>query len=298
MRSLFGTILLLCPLLAFSGQIEAKEKRVLKAPPSIAAPNLLPPTNKWKLVWADDFDKPGAPDAKKWKYQIGGHGWGNKELQYYTSRKDNVRVENGNLIIEARKEVYKGMQYTSARLNSKGEFKYGRIEVRAKLPRGRGTWPAAWMMPAKNGKYSKKNWPDNGEIDIMEHVGFDQGVVHGSFHTKNWNWIIGTQKTKKIDVLDCSSAFHIYALEWTKDEMHLFVDDKDYYSYKNPHTDWKDWPFDQPFYVLLNIAVGGAWGGEQGVDETIFPQRMVIDFVRAYKAVEPLPSPALATADE
>jgi licheninase len=305
MRNLFGRALPLSLLLALSlpshshspGTKLIEKKAAQK--PAAAIPNkeVLPPKTRWKMVWSDEFDKPGRPDPKKWKFQTGGTGWGNKELQYYTDRSDNARVEKGNLVIEARKEVYKGMAYTSARLNSNGKgWTYGRFEIRAKVPRGRGTWPAIWMMPVGNGKYSKKNWPDNGEIDIMEHVGFDQGVIHGSFHTKNWNWIINTQKTKKIDVLDCSSEFHTYALEWTKDELRLFVDAKDYYSYKNPHTNWKDWPFNQPFYLILNIAVGGSWGGEQGVDDTIFPERMFIDYVRAYKQVQSPVAAALTTA--
>lgn len=309
MRKMFGQAIVLGSLLVLSAPLHShspgtklatKPAERKPAATKVSNKEVLPPANKWKMVWSDEFDKPGQPDPKKWKFQTGGTGWGNKELQYYTDRSENARVEKGNLVIEARKEVYKGMEYTSARLNStgKGEFTYGRIEIRAKIPRGRGTWPAIWMMPVGNGKYSKKNWPDNGEIDIMEHVGFDQGVIHGSFHTKNWNWIINTQKTKKIDVLDCSSEYHTYALEWTKDELNLFVDSNSYYSYKNPHTNWKDWPFDQPFYLILNIAVGGSWGGEQGIDDTIFPERLFIDYVRLYKQVPPPMASTLANARE
>jgi len=150
----------------------------------------------WKLVWSDEFSRDGQPDPSKWSYDVGGHGWGNNELQYYAeSRLKNARVENGNLIIEAHKESVQGSQYSSARLvtKGKGEWTYGRIEVRAKLPSGRGTWPAIWMLASQN-SYGDGYWPDNGEIDIMEHVGFDPDVIHASVHTLAYNHTIGTQR--------------------------------------------------------------------------------------------------------
>jgi beta-glucanase (GH16 family) len=250
--------------------------------------------SKWELVWADEFDKAGPLDVKKWKVETGGHGWGNQELQHYTGSPENVRVEDGHLIIEAHKRRLENNPYTSARVNSLSNFTYGRFEVRAKLPRGRGTWPAIWMMPYGNGRYAGGQWPDNGEIDIMEHVGFDQGVVHASLHTKTYNWIIGTQKTGKIMVNDLSDEFHVYALEWTPERMDLFVDQQKYYSFTNPHQTSKEWPFDQPFYFILNVAVGGAWGGKQGVDDSIFPQRMTVDYVRAYRSVGAVDAPLAA----
>ncbi len=153
----------------------------------------------WRLVWSDEFDHRGLPDSSKWGYDVGGHGWGNKELQYYTERrKENARVEDGHLIIEARRDNSGGHEYTSARLVSKGkgDWTYGRFEVSAKLPSGRGTWPAIWMLPSLK-SYGNFGWPDNGEIDIMEHVGFDPDVVHGSAHTKAYYHSIGTQKDWK-----------------------------------------------------------------------------------------------------
>src|ERR1044071_3886031 len=138
---------------------------------------------KWKLVSKDEFNYTGLPDSTKWNYDVGGNGWGNNELEFYTEkRSENARVENGNLVIEARKESWQGLNYTSARLltKNKGDWQYGKIEVRARLPRGRGTWPAIWML----GSTTPLKWPDDGEIDIMEHVGFDQGVIHGTIHCK------------------------------------------------------------------------------------------------------------------
>lgn len=243
---------------------------------------------QWQLVWADEFEYSGLPDAKKWGYDVGGHGWGNKELQYYSSgRKENARVENGHLIIEARREALEGREYTSARLVSKGkgDWTYGRFEVRAKLPTGRGTWPAIWMLPSHK---DYGGWPEGGEIDIMEHVGFDPDVIHASAHTKSYHHSIGTQKTAKIKVANARTGFNTYAVEWTPEEIRAFVNDQHYFTFKNERltnhaSDHIQWPFDKPFHLLLNIAVGGTWGGQKGVDKTIWPQRMEIDYVRVYQ---------------
>ena len=243
---------------------------------------------EWRLVWSDEFDYNGLPDPKKWGYDVGGHGWGNKELQYYTeARKENARVENGKLIIEARKDAWEGHEYTSARLISKGkgDWTYGRIEVRAKLPSGNGTWPAIWMLPTGH-EYG--SWPSGGEIDIMEHVGFDPDVIHFSIHTKAYNHKINTQKTATIKVDDARSGFNVYTVEWTPEEIRGYVNEQKYFTFKNerltnPAADFQQWPFDKPFHLLLNIAVGGTWGGAKGVDETIWPQRMEIDYVRIYQ---------------
>ncbi len=235
-----------------------------------------------QLVWSDEFNQPGPPDPAKWGYNVGGHGWGNRELQYYTDADpDNARVEDGKLIVEARKEPFGDNAYTSARLVSrtKGEWTYGRVEARAKLPSGRGTWPAIWMLPTVD----KLKWPDDGEIDIMEYVGFDPGVVHGTVHTKAYNHSIGTQKGGQTPVPDASTAFHVYAIEWTPDRIDWFVDDKPYYSFANDKTGSKEtWPFNAPFHLIFNLAVGGNWGGQKGVDENIWPQRMEVDWVRVY----------------
>jgi beta-glucanase (GH16 family) len=249
---------------------------------------LIPSAREWKLVWADEFNYTGPPDATKWSYDVGGQGWGNKELQYYTERrKGNARVANGRLIIEARKERWEGCDYTSARLVSKGkgDWTYGRFEVRAKLPSGRGTWPAIWMLPTGP---AYGGWPDSGEIDITEHVGSDPDVVHTSVHTKSYNHSIATEKTAKIDLPTARTRFNVYAVEWTPEEIRGYVNKKHFFTFKNERltnsaADFRQWPFDKPFHLLLNIAVGGTWGGAHGVDDKIWPQRMEVDYVRVYQ---------------
>ena len=238
-----------------------------------------------KPFWADEFDKKGLPDAKKWGYDVGGSGWGNHELQYYT--KDNLknaRVENGKLIIEAIKEPLEGKNYTSARLTSKGkaDFLYGRFEVKAKLPKGLGTWPAIWML-ATDHSYGENYWPDNGEIDIMEHVGYDPNVIHASVHTKSYYHSIGTQKTAVKTIPTSMTEFHVYRIDWTPEKIESYIDGELYFTFKNEKTGWKEWPFDKKQHILLNLAVGGDWGGQKGVDDSIFPQKMEIDYVRVYK---------------
>ncbi|ULQ51633.1 glycoside hydrolase family 16 protein [Flavihumibacter fluvii] len=236
-----------------------------------------------KLVWADEFNYSGLPDRSKWGYDTGGHGWGNNELEYYTeNRLENARVENGFLVLTAIKESFKGMDYSSSRLVSKnkGDWKYGKIEVRAKLPHGKGTWPAIWMLPT-DWKYG--GWPKSGEIDIMEFVGYMPDSVFGSVHTGAFNHMIGTQSTKGVWLGDLVDAFHVYAIEWTKDKISFFIDGKKYHEFLNNGTGSEAWPFDQPFHVILNLAVGGNWGGKMGVDASVFPQRMLVDYVRVYQ---------------
>lgn len=237
---------------------------------------------QWQLVWSDEFNYAGLPDPTKWNYDVGGNGWGNNELQFYTSKRlENARVGNGNLTIEARKESWQGKNYTSARLvtKGKGDWQYGKIEVRARLPLGRGTWPAVWMLSSTN----PMKWPDDGEIDIMEHVGFDQGVIHGSIHCKKYNWVIGTGKTATVRVPDCSQQFHLYGVEWNKDSIKISLDNKVYVAFANERSGYDAWPFDNKMHLLLNIAVGGNWGGQKGVDDSIWPQKMDIDYVRVWQ---------------
>jgi len=250
---------------------------------------------EWELVWFDEFDYSGLPNPQKWDYDVGGHGWGNQEAQYYTrARLENARVENGQLVIEARREAepYQGHTFTSARLVTRGKasWTYARVEVRAQLPSGRGTWPAIWMLPDRQ-TYGSAYWPDNGEIDIMEHVGFDPDVVHGTVHTKAYNHMLGTQRGGNIRVPTARTEFHVYAIEWTPEEIRWFVNDSLYYRFPNErlsnrNADWRQWPFDQPFHLILNIAVGGTWGGMQGIDSTAFPARMLVDYVRVYQCKE------------
>ena len=179
--------------------------------------------NKRKLVWSDEFNYKGLPDSTKWSYDVGGNGWGNDELQYYTYKQlTNARVEKGLLIIEAKKETIEKNAYSSARLvtKGKGDWTYGRIDVKAKIPKGRGTWPAIWML----GSTTPLKWPDDGEIDIMEHVGYDQGVIHASTHTKKYYHKIGTQKTAVTTIPDCSEVFHVYSLDWDAETVTMLID--------------------------------------------------------------------------
>lgn len=237
------------------------------------------------LVWSDEFDYSGLPDSTKWSYDVGGHGWGNQELQYYTHKRlENARVENGKLIIEARKENYEGNDYTSARLitKHKGDWTNGKIKIRARLPEGTGTWPALWMLPTK-WIYGSGDWPDVGEIDIMEHVGHKEGEIHGTIHTHDFNHMDGTQKSGQTTVEDAVDAFHVYSIEWTKEEIRWYVDGNKFFTYENNGDGWSAWPFDHPFHLIMNIAVGGAWGGAEGVEDTIFPQKLEVDYVRVYQ---------------
>ncbi|MBS1508499.1 MAG: glycoside hydrolase family 16 protein [Bacteroidetes bacterium] len=246
------------------------------------------PRPKQKLVWSDEFNYSGLPDSTKWGYDLGDGcpnvcGWGNNEAQYYTRDPKNARVEKGNLVIEARKDSAGKKAFTSARLVTKykGDWTYGKVEVRAKLPRGKGTWPAIWML-STDWKYG--GWPTSGEIDIMEHVGFDPGVIHGTLHSEKYNHIKGTQQEGKVTIADCQDAFHVYAIDWKEAQIDFSIDGKVYHSVKkNPADDYKGWPFDQRFHLILNIAVGGNWGGMQGVDPTIWPQQMIVDYVRIYQ---------------
>jgi beta-glucanase (GH16 family) len=258
----------------------------------------------WKLVWSDEFNQPGQPDPAKWGYEVGFVR--NQEAQFYTlNRKENARVEGGNLIIEARKEQFtpamapdtdKGVwrrkgsaDYTSASLTTKGKVDWtnGRIEVKAKLPAGRGTWPAIWMLGTN---INQAGWPTCGEIDIMEFVGYQPGVIHANVHMAKYNHAKGTGKGSTIKQADVTSEFHVYGLEWHPDRLDFFLDEQKYFTFKNEHpgspvgahTDV--WPFDKAQYLILNLAIGGAWGGQKGIDDSIFPTRYYIDYVRVYQS--------------
>lgn len=232
--------------------------------------------------WADEFDYEGQPDPSKWDYDLGGGGWGNNELQYYTSELRNASVGNGNLTITAIKEPFENREYTSTRLVSrnKGDFLYGRIEVRAIVPQGTGTWPAIWMLPTD---WEYGGWPSSGEIDIMEHVGFDPEVIHMSAHTESYYWRINTQKTATRTVRGAMDDFQTYRMDWTPYAIRGYINDNLLFTFINEGKSYKEWPFDKRFHLLLNIAVGGDWGGQQGVDETAFPASMIVDYVRYYR---------------
>ena len=257
-----------------------------------------PRAEGWKLVWSDEFDGE-ALNRKKWGIRRWPAKKVNDEDQAYTARPKNLRIEDGHLVIEAHKEAYEGAKYTSGRIYSHGEgsFLYGRFEIRAKLPRGKGSWPAIWMLPEDPFKYAttcKKGdewqgsstcdaWPNSGEIDIMEHVGYQMGHVHGTVHNEAYYWRKWEQRKGRVLQADVDETFHVYALEWTPDRIDTFVDDTLYFTYINEKTGWRSWPYDHPFSLILNVAVGGAWGrAGGGIDDSIFPQRMLVDYVRAY----------------
>lgn len=240
------------------------------------------PSLAYQLVWSDEFNTDGNPDTTKWSYEVGGTGWGNNELQYYTNaRPENARVNGGNLVIETRKESFGGKNYTSARLVTKGkaQWTHGKFEIRAKLPKGRGTWPAIWTLAAT----SPLIWPDDGELDIMEEVGYDPNVIHGTAHSKLYNGANGKQKGGSVLIKDAQDSFHVYSMEWTESSVTWSVDGNFYFVYNNPNTGTDAWPFLKNFFLILNIAIGGNWGGVQGVDDSIFPQSMLIDYVRVYQ---------------
>ncbi|ANH83422.1 licheninase [Niabella ginsenosidivorans] len=242
-----------------------------------------PVSKGWKLVWSDEFNKDGLPDAARWGYDVGGNGWGNNELEYYTKAdSNNAVIKNGKLLIIAKKEKRGKNTYTSARLvtKGKGDWLYGRVEVSAKLPAGKGTWPAIWMLPT-NWKYG--GWPASGEIDIMENVGFNSDTVYSSVHTKTFNHVIGTQKTKGFYLNDADKTFHVYAMEWNKDRIDFFVDDQRFFSFSNTRKGFAEWPFDQQFHLILNVAMGGNWGGAHGMDENLSKAVMEVDYVRVFQ---------------
>jgi beta-glucanase (GH16 family) len=239
----------------------------------------------FKLVWSDEFNYTGLPDSSKWNYDTIGNawGWGNHELQLYTAvRKENVTVSEGTLKIRAIKEKIGGFNYTSARLTSKekGDWLYGRFEISAKLPGGRGLWPAIWMLPTD---WEYGGWPESGEIDIMENVGYDPFNVVASVHTSNYNFKIGTQRNHTIEVKDNRDVFHTYAIEWRENQIDAFIDDSLYFTFKKEANEYKVWPFDKRFHLLLNLAVGGDWGGMRGINDSIFPVAMEIDYVRVFQ---------------
>lgn len=251
----------------------------------------------WIPTWCDEFKYEGVVDPAKWRHQNGGGGFGNNEAQYYTSRSENAYVDGEYLTITALKESYSGYQYTSSKIWTQGveNFKYGKFEMRAKLPAGRGTWPAFWMMPTIS-KYG--GWPKSGEIDIMEHVGYDPNVVHGNTHTERFNSTNGRGASTnsllnngtftQIDVLN---EFHTYGIIWSETRIEWFFDGYSIGSMGyTPNLNQSfllptsvDWPFDQSFYLILNLAIGGDWGGAQGIDNTIFPTKFVIDYVRVFQ---------------
>jgi beta-glucanase (GH16 family) len=254
-----------------------------------------PPVPAYSLVWSDEFNGPdgSSPDPSKWTYDtgVGGNGWGNYELETYTNRSKNVQIRGGNLVITALKETYAdpsdgvARDYTSARLKTEGLFSqaYGRFEARIKIPAGQGMWPAFWMLGIN---ISSVGWPDCGEIDIMENIGREPGTVHGSLHAPAAS---GSTADATAPFLlpagqDFASDFHLYAVEWAPGTVRFYVDRTLYATFNQ--SQWPSgapWVFNRPFFIILNVAVGGDWPGSPD-NTTVFPQQMLVDYVRVYAA--------------
>lgn len=257
---------------------------------------------KDNLVWSDEFDQDGAPNPQNWTFDIGDGtnqglpaGWGNNELQYYTDRPENVKVENGVLVITAREESFEGSNYTSARLKTRGLFEkqYGRFEARIKLPSGQGFWPAFWMLGVPetitvDGQEVEEEWPLIGEIDIMENVGDEPTTIFGSIHGPEYNGGNSISKEYVLENDRVDTSFHIYGIEWSPNRINFYIDDKLYQSLTpqdvEEETDGEGvWVFDdRPFYMIINVAVGGNLPGSPN-PETVFPQSMIVDYVRVYE---------------
>ena len=243
---------------------------------------------KWELVWSDEFENAGIPDSTKWSYNIGNWGWGNNELQYYTSDKlENAKIEDGNLVITAIKDL-KDSTWTSARLTTKGKvaFKYGKIEFRAKVPVARGTWAAGWLLG--DAYRDEISWPYCGEIDVLECVGYEindtteKGINHATCHTRAYYFKQNNQIGSEIEMDSMHSKFHTYSVEWYPNEIKGFVDGIHYYTYDKNAND-QEWPFHQSQNIILNLAIGGGWGGLKGVDQAIISQQYTIDYVRVFE---------------
>ena len=259
---------------------------------TIATPPPIPieDTEEWELVWHDEFDG-GATDPLNWTYDIGGWGWGNGEAQYYTDRPENARLENGLLVIELRQEQFEGSYYTSARLKTQGlqEFQYGRIEARLKVPSGVGTWPAFWMLGANFDRDTDNpidsNWPNVGEIDIMEYVGREPDLVIGTVHGPGYAGGGGLSKWNRQDY-DIADEFHTFAIEWDVEGIRWFYDGEMYYDLGRDAVGDREWVFDQPFFIILNLAYGGILGGNIPFDAEL-PLHLYADYVRVYQPISP-----------
>ncbi len=237
------------------------------------------------LVMADEFDIEGAPNPAMWTYDIGrgpnDDGWGNQELQYYTNRSENVRVQNGYLIITAIEESFEGASYTSGRITTKNLFdqQYGRFEARMRLPYGKGMWPAFWLLGSN---IDEVGWPQCGEIDVMENAGSSPATVSSAVHGPGYNAGLAITKEYELEETRVDTEFHVYGIEWSPGRINFYVDDALYHSI-TPEDVTGDWVFDNgEFYILLNLAVGGVFDGNPD-DDTVFPQSMIVDYIRVYQ---------------
>lgn len=236
----------------------------------------------WTLIWQDEFEEESV-DPEKWVMEIGGHGWGNNEKQFYTDFPENVRLEDGNLVIEARDEFFVRRHFTSGRIKTQSlfSFTYGRVEARMKLPYGQGIWPAFWMLGEN---VDEVGWPQSGEIDIMEHIGREPRRVYGTVHGPGYSGSSGVGHFTTFPENALTEEFHVFAVEWEPDEIRWYADGEHFFTL-TPDQVNGDWVFDQPFFILLNLAVGGYWPGNPD-ETTVFPQFLTVDYVRVYQRVE------------
>lgn len=245
-------------------------------------PSIPPELPGWTLVWHDEFDGPEI-DRSNWTFDIGGHGWGNNELQTYTDRAENARIEDGMLVIEARKEEFVRRDYTSARLKTQGlhAWTYGRIEARMKLPYGNGIWPAFWMLGAN---IQQTPWPASGEIDIMEYIGREPNRVYGTVHGPGYSGSGGVGHFTSLPEGALTNEFHVFAVEWEENEIRWYVDDEQFFML-TPESVPGEWVYDHPFFIIMNLAVGGHWPGSPD-ETTVFPQILLVDYVRVYQPLD------------
>ena len=261
-----------------------------------------------RLRWADEFSGTGL-DSRYWTIDEWPARKVNDEDQAYVASPATVRVDEGRLVLEAHQVNEPDAIYHSGRVHSLGkiDFRYGRLDVRARVPKGQGVWPAIWLLPTHPYRYASScdarnpdwqgasdcdAWPNSGEIDLMEHVGFEPGIVHGTVHTRGYYWVQGNQRKGSVVLNNLGDTFHVYSLRWRPDRLDMFVDDNRYFTYSREQSDWRQWPFDHAFHIVMNLAVGGQWGRAGGpIDPSIFPQSLEIDYVRVYE-VAPVPSEA------
>ena len=276
------------------GEVQLKALEFELIQERVASPNIRVQNmegNQWELVWSDEFDGEGLPDTSKWSYNIGNWGWGNNEPQYYTAnRTKNARQENGNLIIEAHQNDM-DQSWTSARLTTQGKFafQYGKIEFRAKVPPGRGTWAAGWLLGESY--RDEISWPYCGEIDVLECVGYEindttgKGKNHSTCHTRAYYFKQGNQIGAEIEVDSMFQKYHDYTIEWYPDRIEAFLDGEYFFTY-DKNANELEWPFDNPQNIIINLAVGGGWGGAQGIDTAWPSHRYILDYVRVFQKVE------------
>jgi beta-glucanase (GH16 family) len=255
-------------------------------PPPVNPP---PPTGQWTVVWSDEFDATNgsAPSSSNWVLETGGGGWGNNELESYTNRTDNASIQDGNLVITAKKEPFTGTdgiprEYTSARMKTQGKvsWKYGKMEARIKIPYGQGIWPAFWML---GDDITTVGWPGSGEIDIMENIGKEPSTVHGTIHGPGYSGGNAIGKAYSISSGAFADDYHVYAIEWEPNVIRWYVDGT-LYSTLTPTNlpSGSRWVYDHNFFIILNLAVGGNWPGNPD-GTTVFPQQMLVDYVRVYQ---------------